>query len=206
MFLKHPLVTQLMNNTFRRIGSDVRIYPQAKLIGLESITLGSHIIIDDFAFIGNHRNLVIGNYVHVASHVSITGGGDCLLCDFCGVGSGARLLSGTDEVHGGKLLGPTIPAEFRSVARGCVIVGAHAMVFANAVVLPNIRIGEGAVAAAGAVVTHDLEAWTIYAGVPARPVGRRESSSVLSTERALISRHPSPLVRYRDETALSVEA
>jgi acetyltransferase-like isoleucine patch superfamily enzyme len=77
------------------------------------------------------------------------------------------------------------------------------MVFANAVVLPNIRIGEGAVAAAGAVVTRDLEPWTIYAGVPARQIGLRAQEGVLSAERALIACHPSPLLRYRDETALA---
>jgi acetyltransferase-like isoleucine patch superfamily enzyme len=196
----------IVDINFRSAGSDVKIHPQAKLIGPENIVFGSHIIIDDFVFIGAHRNLIIGNYVHISSHVSITGGGDCLLCDFCGISTGARLLSGSDEIHSGKLTGPTIPEEFRSVTRGRVVVGAHAVVFANAVVLPNIRIGEGAVAAAGAVVTRDLEPWTIYAGVPARRVGTRAPEGVLSAEQALIAGVPSPLVRYRDETALARRA
>ncbi|MEO8660031.1 MAG: acyltransferase [Bryobacteraceae bacterium] len=191
-----------MSVNFRCIGSDVTIYPQAKLVGTENFTLGSHIVIDDFVFIGSHRNLVIGNYVHIASHVSITGGGDCVLCDFCGIATGARLLSGSDDIHGGALVGPTVPPEFRSVIRGRVVVGAHALVFANVVVLPNVRIGEGAVAAAGAVVTHDLEPWTIYAGVPARRVGQRAPEGVLSNERELLARQNPALQRYRDESVL----
>jgi acetyltransferase-like isoleucine patch superfamily enzyme len=76
------------------------------------------------------------------------------------------------------------------------------MVFANAVVFPNVQIGEGAVVAAGAVVNHDLRPWTIYSGVPARPVAQRDSVELLRTEQALLSQHVPPLRRYHDETAL----
>jgi len=44
---------------------------------------------------------------------------------------------------------------------------------ARAIILPGITIGEGAVVAAGAVVTHDVLPYTIVGGVPARPIGER---------------------------------
>ena len=44
---------------------------------------------------------------------------------------------------------------------------------ANVVVLPGVTVGEGAVLAAGSVVTHDVPAFEIVAGVPARPLGSR---------------------------------
>jgi maltose O-acetyltransferase len=40
-------------------------------------------------------------------------------------------------------------------------------------ILPGVTIGEGAAVAAGAVVTKDVEAYTIVAGVPAKPIGSR---------------------------------
>lgn len=43
----------------------------------------------------------------------------------------------------------------------------------RALVMPGVTIGEGAVVAAGAVVTADVEPYTIVAGVPARPLRRR---------------------------------
>lgn len=43
-----------------------------------------------------------------------------------------------------------------------------AMIGAGSTILPNLEIGEGAFVAAGAVVTRDVPAWTVYAGVPAR--------------------------------------
>jgi acetyltransferase-like isoleucine patch superfamily enzyme len=45
-----------------------------------------------------------------------------------------------------------------------------AMIGAGSTILPNLEIGEGAFVAAGAVVTKDVPAWTVYAGVPARAV------------------------------------
>jgi len=52
-------------------------------------------------------------------------------------------------------------------------IGSRAWVNARAIVLPGITIGEGAVVAAGAVVTKDVELWGPVAGVPARVVGER---------------------------------
>src|SRR5450432_2149073 len=129
---------------FAEIGHDVTIYPLAKIVHPASIRLGSHIVIDDFVFIGSHQELVLGNHVHVASHASITGGGVCICCDFSGISSGARILTGTDDFRGGGLTGPTVPARYRAVERGRTIIGAHAVIGANATVCPNVTVGEGA--------------------------------------------------------------
>jgi acetyltransferase-like isoleucine patch superfamily enzyme len=54
-----------------------------------------------------------------------------------------------------------------------VRIGRGAWLGANVIVLPGVTIGEGAVLAAGSVVTHDVPAFEIVAGVPARPMGSR---------------------------------
>lgn len=43
---------------------------------------------------------------------------------------------------------------------------------AHALVLPGVRVGTGAFVAAGAIVTKDVEPWTVVAGVPAQPLRR----------------------------------
>jgi acetyltransferase-like isoleucine patch superfamily enzyme len=48
----------------------------------------------------------------------------------------------------------------------------EARIGASATLLPGVRIGRGAVVAAGSVVTRDVEAATTVMGVPARPVDR----------------------------------
>lgn len=56
---------------------------------------------------------------------------------------------------------------------GEVVVGDRAWIGYRAILLPGIKIGEGAVVGAGAVVTKDVEAFTIVAGNPARKIGQR---------------------------------
>jgi galactoside O-acetyltransferase len=183
-------------------GEDVRVYPLARILCPETIRVGSHIIIDDFVFIGCHRALAIGNHVHIASHASITGGGECLCCDFSGISSGARILTGTDRLHGEGLTGPTVPAQFRNALRGRVVIGAHAVVGANAVVMPDIQVGTGAIVGAGSVVTRDLAPWGIYAGVPARRIGDRAAEKILEQEARLAEVEGAPPTCFRDVRVL----
>jgi len=56
---------------------------------------------------------------------------------------------------------------------GDVEIGNRAWIGYRAVILPGIKIGEGAVVGAGAVVTRDVEPFDIVAGVPAKKVGTR---------------------------------
>lgn len=46
----------------------------------------------------------------------------------------------------------------------------------GATVCANVHIGEGAVIAAGAVVTNDIEPYTIVGGVPAKKIGERNKN------------------------------
>jgi acetyltransferase-like isoleucine patch superfamily enzyme len=48
------------------------------------------------------------------------------------------------------------------------VIEDDATIGANATLLPGVRIGRGAMVAAGAVVTSDVPAWTLAVGVPAR--------------------------------------
>jgi acetyltransferase-like isoleucine patch superfamily enzyme len=50
------------------------------------------------------------------------------------------------------------------------VVRRYAVIGAGAILLPGIEIGEGAMVAAGSVVTHDVAAWTVVMGTPARTV------------------------------------
>jgi acetyltransferase-like isoleucine patch superfamily enzyme len=57
---------------------------------------------------------------------------------------------------------------------GDVVVGDRAMIGAKAVLLPGVRIGEGAQVAANSLVTRDVPPGTTVAGVPARPMSGAE--------------------------------
>ncbi len=54
-----------------------------------------------------------------------------------------------------------------------VIIMDYAWLSCRTVILPGVKIGEGSVIAAGSVVTKDTESWSIYGGVPAKMIGKR---------------------------------
>jgi len=172
-------------DSYKSVGEDVTIYPLAKIISPEVISLGNHIVIDDFVFIGKHLALFIGNHIHIASFTSITGGGEAFLEDYVCISSGIRLFSGTEDPY--LLNNPTIPDEFRGVRRSFIRLGKYVFVGANAIVLPDNDIPEGTIIGAGALVLADstLEPWSVYVGVPVKKIGTRPKRPVLEAQARL---------------------
>ncbi len=184
--------------SFHYRGKAAHIYGGAKITHPQQVDVGDHVIIDDFVFIGPHERVVVGNYVHLSSHLSIVGGGDCYLSDFSGYSTGVRILTGTDDFSGAGLTNSCIPPEFRQVQRGRVWVGAHVAIGANVVILPGVRIGEGAAVVAGSVVNRDLAPWGLYGGWPARRIKARPAEAILAAEKDLFARYGRPAREFRD--------
>ena len=112
--------------------------------------------------VGAARNgsLVLGERVFmntgatvVANH-SIVVGDDCLIGD---------LVAIFDSDH--HSMEPSSPTRIAPVR-----LGTNVWVGRSAVVLPGVTIGDHAVIAAGSIVTGDVPARTLMAGVPARPI------------------------------------
>lgn len=63
----------------------------------------------------------------------------------------------------------------QGMTEGSIIIGNDVWIASNAVVLQNVSIGDGAVVAAGAVVTKSVPPYAIVGGVPARTIGTRRT-------------------------------
>lgn len=59
---------------------------------------------------------------------------------------------------------------------GGIKVGNRAWIGSNAIILHDVQIGEGAVVAAGAVVTKDVPPFTVVGGIPAKIIGKRSTN------------------------------
>lgn len=75
----------------------------------------------------------------------------------------SHLVSINSQTH------PTVPP-YHSVIREKTKICDHAWIGASSVILEGVEIGEGAIVAAGAVVTKSVAPYTIVAGVPARKI------------------------------------
>lgn len=170
---------------FARVGQDVVIQALARILNPGAIVIGDSVLIDDFVYLDGGLATSVGSFVHIAPHVTIAGGGELVLEDFTGLSGGVRLYTGNEDHSGGGLTNPTVPAPYRTPRRGYVHVRKHAVVGANAVILPGVTIGEGAVVGANALVTQDCAAWTTYVGSPARPVRERPRARILQLEAQL---------------------
>ena len=113
---------------------------------------------------------------------AVIGRGVMLLYD-CRIGKGVRIQ---DQAH---IVGNTVIEDHVFIGMGVVTtndndvylsrfglaplrlerltIRRYAFIGANATILPGVEIGEGAIVAAGAVVTKSVPAWTVVAGVPA---------------------------------------
>lgn len=156
-----------------KCGVDVEIYPLAKIAKSDVITIGQHSQIDDFTFIYGGLGIKIGRYVHIASFVSIIGGGELVVGDYVSIACGARILTGTDSYYGGKRMSTVLPEEQRNIIRGRIVIEKDAFIGTNAVIHPNVTIGEGAIIGSNSLVLKDVESWSINVGSPCKKVGER---------------------------------
>ncbi|HEV2295337.1 MAG TPA: CatB-related O-acetyltransferase [Tepidisphaeraceae bacterium] len=124
---------------------------------------------------------------------------DCQLfhCDigrFCSIGSGVLIGLGIHPTHWvstfpGFYSANKHTANFRVdgavVEYGATTIGNDVWIGARAIIPGNITVGDGAVIAAGAVVTKDVPPYAIVGGVPARVIRFRFSDEVVQRLREL---------------------
>jgi acetyltransferase-like isoleucine patch superfamily enzyme len=97
--------------------------------------------------------------------------------DYVGWGPGAKVLG---SMHTGLPI--DVPIIQTDLEIKPVRIGAWADVGVNAVILPGVTVGQGAIVGAGAVVTEDVDPFTIVAGVPARLLRRRDDPSAKESQ------------------------
>lgn len=112
-----------------------------------------------------------GKNIHLGRDVFVNAG--CKFQDQGGIYLGDRVLVGQNVVLATLNHGMD-PAHRGDLIPAPIHIGNDVWIGANATVLPGVTIGDGAVVAAGAVVTRDVEPLTVVGGVPARPLKRIE--------------------------------
>lgn len=123
---------------------DSTIHIGANFFKPSNIIIGHDTIIGDHCFMDGRAPLKIGNHVGIASQVLIY-----------------------NDEH--DINSPEYGNSF-----GPVEIGDYVFIGPRAIILPNIKIGKGAVVAAGAIVTKDIPEFEIWGGVPAKKISDRK--------------------------------
>lgn len=142
---------------------------KASFLRLVGARVGRRVVFYPGVWIAPGRNLVLGDDVDLAVGVIVTTSGGVEIGARTLVGYRAQILSANHVIPEGR--GRIFDSGHD---RQRVLIGADAWIGAAAIILPGVTVGEGAVVAAGSVVTRDVEPFTIVAGVPARLVRHRE--------------------------------
>lgn len=162
---------------FQSCGEDVFLSRNVEIKRPELVGIGSHVAIDPYFYCTTR--LWVGNHVHIASHVSVTGGekGLFVVGDFCTVAAGCRIICSSDSFDGsGLVTAPGIREEYLNrKVYGTVVMGDFSSLASNVIVLPYVIIGEGAVVGAGSFVDKDIPPWEVWVDSPARFLKKRPS-------------------------------
>jgi len=143
-------------------------YLKKKFLELNGAVIGKNVTFYPGVWIAPGRNLVVGNDVDFALGVLVTTSGGVTIGDRTLIGYRSQILSSNHRIPEkcGRIFGS-------GHIHKKVKIGNDVWIGANAIVLPGVTIGEGAVVAAGSVVTKDIEPYTIVAGNPARLIKNR---------------------------------
>ncbi len=114
--------------------------------------------------IRNPRGIVLEDGVSIGPRVLLDGRKGLTIREGAVIGYGAIIWTLNHDYNDIHFCGKGAP----------VTIGKHAWVCSNAIILPGITIGEGAVVASGAIVTHDVAPYTVVGGIPAKEIGKRE--------------------------------
>lgn len=69
--------------------------------------------------------------------------------------------------------------ELRASSKGNIVIGNDVWMGREAVILPGVKIGDGAIIGAQSVVTHDVPPYSVVAGNPARFIRRRFNDEIV---------------------------
>ncbi|HKU16475.1 MAG TPA: acyltransferase [Steroidobacteraceae bacterium] len=141
---------------------------KAAFLRLFGARIGKRVVFYPGVWIGPARGLELGDDVDLALGVIVTSGGGVRIGARTLVGYRSQILSTNHRVppDGGRIFGA-------GHDRKPVVIGPDVWIGAQVIVLPGVTVGEGAVIAAGSVVTKSVPPYAIVAGVPAHPVRMR---------------------------------
>lgn len=111
-------------------------------------------------------NISIGSNTSINKNVLLDGrGGQIVIGDSVDIAQDSRIWTLQHDYNS---------PDYKAIG-GDVIIEDFVWIASNVTLLPGVKVGKGAVIATGAVVTKDVEPYTIVGGIPAKKIGERST-------------------------------
>ena len=145
-FPSYRIRTSILKILKLKLGKDTYFLRNVKIFIPQNITIGNNCVINSEVLLdGRGGKIIIGNNVDIAREVNIW----------------TLEHDPNDDYHKTK--------------GGDVIIEDYVWIASRATILPNVKIGKGAVIASGSIVTKDVPPMNIVAGIPAKIIVTRKS-------------------------------
>jgi len=167
------------------------VYPLANyknLCFLKNFIKNPHIIVGDYTYYDDFED--VSNFEkNVKYHFDFIGD-KLIIGKFCMIASGATFI-----MNGGNHLTEATSAYPFAIfggawqdamkgnsypTKGDTVIGNDVWIGHDATLMPGVQIGDGAIIATKAVVTKNVEPYTIVGGNPAKPIKKRFSEDIIS--------------------------
>jgi chloramphenicol O-acetyltransferase type B len=144
-----------------------------------------------------HPNIVVGRYSYYSGYYHGHSFDDCaryllpdddadklIIGSFCSIGSGAAFIMAGNQGHRNDWIS-TFPFHFMSEVpafagaangyrpAGNTVIGNDVWIGSEAVIMPGVKVGDGAIIGTRALVTRDVEPYAIVGGNPAKTIRSR---------------------------------
>ncbi|RNL56902.1 acyltransferase [Pedobacter jejuensis] len=159
-FYSEAKVNNLANNQSKIVlGSNTHVRGELGVFNYGGqINIGENVYVGEQTKIMSGESIVIGNNVLISHNVNIAD-------------SSAHEIDYLDRAHAHlKMLKYGHPKEKGSVQTSPIVIEDNVWINFNSIILKGVHIGRGSIVAAGSVVTKDVPAFSLVAGVPAKVI------------------------------------
>lgn len=155
---------------FAALGADCVLEPGVLVFHADRIELGDNVYVGHQAILKGYHNsrMTIGDASWIGQQCFLHSAGGLVIGRHVGIGPGSRIITSAHAEAGRDV--PILDSPVRFAA---VVIEDDVDLGVSSVVLPGVTIGRGAQVGAGAVVSKDVPAYAIVAGVPATVIGTR---------------------------------
>lgn len=175
--INYEINNNFMNNTFykwvRAIGMEFVVndclpvipfwFIRRAYLRLVRCKIGKGSFVMKNNYIQSPNRLKIGNYTHINRDCILDARANLTIGDSVSISHRVNIITGSHDYQ---------KRDFPSNKRP-IVIDDYVWIGVGATVLSGVHVGEGAVICAGAVVTRDVNPYTVVGGVPARDLGVR---------------------------------